>query len=227
MRLNDRLNEADHDRVTAAVTLAEATTDGEIVTIVAGASDRYHDVALHWAILAMLLVPALLAFRPTVAEHIYARLVDPWAQVAPTGALFGVALVLMVLVFLLARLVLAWMPLRIALTPGATRTRRVRARALILFRAGAEKRTRAKTGVLLYLSIAERRAEIVADAAIHARVPNETWGAAMAAVLAGVRDGRPADGMADAVAQIGAVLTEHFPRSDTDVNELPDRLIEL
>ncbi|TXC71697.1 hypothetical protein FSB78_12635 [Sphingomonas ginsenosidivorax] len=220
-----RLSNLDHDRVTAAVRAAERDTDGEIVTIVAAGSDRYHDVSLHYAVLAMLLVPALLAFRPGIADSIYARF-DPWDQ-APVGALFGIALILMVLVFLLVRLMLASDALRIAVSPGPTKTRRVRRRALVLFRAGAEKRTRASTGVLLYLSIAERRAEIIADAAIHSRVPNETWGEAMAAVLAGVRDDRPGDGMADAVVRIGLVLTEHFPRSGKPVNELPDRLIEL
>ena len=220
-----RLSNLDHDRVTAAVRAPETATDGEIVTIVAATSDRYHDVSLHYAVLAMLLVPALLASRPGVADAIYDRF-DPW-QAPPTGALFGIALVLMVLVFLLVRLVLAWAPLRLAVTPGPTKTRRVRRRALMLFRAGAEKRTRASTGVLLYLSIAEHRAEIIADDAIHSRVAPETWGEAMAAVIAGVRDDRPGDGMADAVARIGVVLTEHFPRSGKPVNELPDRLIEL
>ncbi len=222
-----RLSNLDHDRVTAAVRAAEAHTDGEIVTIVAASSDRYHDVALHYAVLAMLLVPAVLAFRPSVAENIHTRLVDPWAQTPPVGTLFGIALILMVLVFLLVRLLLAWAPLRLAVTPGPTKTRRVRRRALMLFRAGAEKRTRGSTGVLLYLSIGEHRAEIIADDAIHSRVAPETWGEAMAAVIAGVRDDRPGDGMADAVARIGAVLTEHFPRSGKPVNELPDRLIEL
>ncbi|BCA63934.1 membrane protein [Sphingomonas sp. HMP9] len=220
-----RLSDTDHDRVTAAVTQAETATTGEIVTIVAQASDSYHDVSLHWAVLGMLLTLALLAFWPVAADHIYA-LVDPWAQ-APQGALYVIALVLVTLVFLAIRLVLAWAPARLALTPGATKARRVRRRALLLFRAGAEKRTKSATGVLLYLSLAERRAEIIADEAIHSRVPNETWGAAMAAVLTGVRDDRPADGMADAVAQIGTVLAEHFPRRGTPINELPDRLIEL
>ena len=222
-----RLSNLDHDRVTAAVRAAETATDGEIVTIVAASSDRYHDVALHYAVLAMLLVPAVLAFRPSVAENIHTRLVDPWAQTPPVGTLFGIALILMVLVFLLVRLLLAWAPLRLAVTPGPTKTRRVRRRALMLFRAGAEKRTRGSTGVLLYLSIGEHRAEIIADDAIHSRVAPETWGEAMAAVIAGVRDDRPGDGMADAVARIGVVLTEHFPRSGKPVNELPDRLIEL
>jgi putative membrane protein len=222
-----RLSEADHGRVTAAVTQAETTTTGEIVTIVARQSDAYHDVSLQWSVLAMLLSLAVLALHPVAADQIYARLVDPWAQSAPQGALFAIALVLMTLVFLGMRLLLTIPALRLALTPGATKSRRVRRRAVMLYRAGAEKRTRGATGVLLYLSLAEHRAEIVADSGIHSRVPNEIWGAAMAAVLTAVRDDRPADGMADAVAQIGTVLAEHFPRTGAAINELPDRLIEL
>ena len=57
------LSEEDRDLVTAAVAAAERDSDGEIVTIVAARSDAYHDVALHYAVLAMLLVPAALGVR--------------------------------------------------------------------------------------------------------------------------------------------------------------------
>jgi putative membrane protein len=104
---------------------------------------------------------------------------------------------------------------------------RVRRQAIGLFRTAAEKRTKAKTGVLLYLSLEEHRAELIADEAIHSKVAPETWGEAMAALVGAVREGRPGDGMAEAVRQVGAVLAEHFPKSQADQNELPDRLIEL
>jgi putative membrane protein len=221
-----RLSEADHARVTAAVTEAERHTDGEIVTVVAGRSDAYHDVALHWAVLAMLLVLALLAWQPAPVEWLHARLVDAWSD-TPSRWYLTYALLLMALTFLLARVALALDALRLALTPGATKSRRVHARAMSLFRTAAEKRTRASTGVLLYLSLAEHRAEIIADEGIHAKVAQEVWGEAMAALVAAVKDGRPGDGMAEAVRQIGVVLAEHFPRSADDTNELPDRLVEL
>ncbi|HEY0270247.1 MAG TPA: hypothetical protein VGC10_04575, partial [Sphingomonas sp.] len=80
---------------------------------------------------------------------------------------------------------------------------------------------------LLYLSLAEHRAEIIADAAINAKVTPETWGDAMAALIDAVKDGRPGDGMVASIGKIGQVLAEHFPRSPDDTNELPDRLILL
>jgi len=143
-----------------------------------------------------------------------------------TCGLFSV-LIIETIVFLIVRYALAWAPLRMALTPKATRARRVRRRAIQYFKVGAERRTEARVGILLYLSLDERMAEIVADEAIHHAVPAERWGDAMAALVDEVRVGRPAHGMAAAVGQIGAILSENFPKTETDRNELPDRLIEL
>jgi putative membrane protein len=215
----------DQARVTAAVLAAEAATAGEIVTVVAARSDKYHDAALHWAVLAMLLVPAMLAWRPDWAMRASGLFGDGWTLPA-AGVPFVAALIAMTLAFLLVRLLLSFEPLRLALTPGWTKTRRVRRQAVALFRVGAERRTRGRTGVLIYLSLAEHRAEIIADAAIHDQVAEDVWAEAMAALLGPVRDGRAGDGLAAAVARVGAVLTEHFPREERDVNEIPDRLIE-
>lgn len=222
-----RLTPEDHDKVTAAVTAAELHTSGEIVTVVARASDAYHDVGLHWAVAAMLLSLAALAAFPAPIEHLHALHAGPWAEHPSTGMTIAIATIIAAVVFLIARYVLAIRPLRMALTPSATKTRRVRRRALDLFRTGAEKRTAGATGVLLYLSLDEHRAELIAEAAIHRRVSADIWGHAMAVLIGAVKDGRPADGMAAAVGEIGVVLAEHFPRADDDVNELPDRLIEL
>ena len=73
----------------------------------------------------------------------------------------------------------------------------------------------------------EHRAEIVADQPIAEIVPAEVWGEAMADMLAEIKDGKIAEGMAAGVRDVGKVLAEHFPRADDDQNELPDRLIEV
>ena len=216
----------DHAKVSAAVEAAERTTAGEIVTAVAARSDAYHDAALHWAVLAMLGVLAALAARPDWALAMWGLVGDRWTT-PPAGASLAVGLVLATLAFLIVRFALAWQPLGLALTPGATKTRRVRRQATMLFRIGAERRTRGRTGVLIYLSLAERRAEIIADAAIHDLVAPDVWGEAMRLLLADVRAGRPGDGLAAAVAAVGRVLATHFPRAEDDVNELPDRLVTL
>ena len=222
-----RLSEADHAAVTAAVARAERESDGEIVTVIAPRSDAYHDVGLHYAVLAVLLVPVALALMPAAWVDRGLGLILGWNAELARGLLMLMLVVLLALAFLIVRYALAWMPLRMALTPAATKNRRVRRRAVELFRVAAERRTHGRTGVLVYLSLIEHRAEIVADQAIHSRVEPDAWGDAMAVLIQGVKAGRPGDGMVQAIEKIGAVLAEQLPPSLGNPNELPDRLIEL
>ena len=217
----------DHRLVTEAVTRAEESSDAEIVTIVAEKSDSYHDVGLHYAVLAMLLVPAKIAFLPQSWIDWGLGLFLGWNAAPTRGLLMILLFVKLAAVFLIVRYALAYMPLRMALTPGSTKSRRVRRRAVEHFRVGAERRTAGRVGILLYLSMSEHRAEIVADEAIVGKVDPDLWGEAMADLVEEVKAGRPGAGMARAVEDMGAVLSEHFPKTDADRNELPDRLIEL
>jgi putative membrane protein len=141
--------------------------------------------------------------------------------------LLGIATALAIVKFLAAWALLHWQRLRFALIPAPIKTARALGRAIDLFKVGAERRTHGRTGILIYLSMREHRAEIVADEAIASKVPPETWGEAMTAMLVHIREDRVADGMIAAVEKVGTVLTEHFPRAEDDTNELPDRLIEL
>ena len=223
----NRLSAADHALVGAAVTEAERGTDGEIVTIVTDLSDSYHDAGLHWAVGATFLALALLAVFPGSIVAVLTWFGNGWAQDHAPGEMLMVVFAVLAVVFLAVRYLLAWMPLRLALTPRGTKARRVRRRAIRYFKVGAESRTRKKTGVLIYLSMGEHMAEIVVDAAVVKAVEPEVWGAAMAALIDEVRAGRPGAGLAAAVKAVGAVLAQHFPKDHEDPNELPDRLIEL
>lgn len=221
-----RLTEEEHVRVSAAVAAAEQGTSGELVLVVAPQSDRYADVALHYAVVAMLLLAGAMALRPDWLLALAAPLHRGWAE-ALGGAELAALMLGQAVVFLLVRLALAAEPLRLAVTPAGTKARRVRRRALALFRSAVERRTVDATGVLLYLSLAEHRAELIADSGIHHETRPEQWGEAMVALIDHVRAGRLADGMVEAVAQVGAILAAHHPPAPGDRNELPDRLIEL
>ena len=222
-----RLSDDDHAKVSAAIAAAEAQTNGEIVAVATPISDPYHDVALHWALIPLFAVLAWSAWRPSALQWWYDFLIGGWESEPTMSQLLTLLMVFAALKFIVALLILKWMPLRVALTPGATKERRVRRRAITIFRAAAERRTAGRTGILIYLSMAEHRAEIVADEAITKVTTPETWGEAMAALVDEVKQGRPADGIIAAIERVGVVLAEHFPRSATDKNEIPDKLIEL
>jgi putative membrane protein len=222
-----RLSEADHARVSAAIAAAEGTTAGEIVAVVTDISDPYHDVALHWSVLVLIAVLAWAAACPSCLEWWHDALLSGWRAEPSLRELLTFLMILAVAKFTVVLLILKYMPLRLLLTPGATKTRRVRRRALAVFKAAAERRTAGRTGILIYLSMGEHRAEIIGDAAITSVTTPETWGEAMADLIAHVKQGRIADGMVAAIEDIGVVLSEHFPRSAEDKNEIPDKLIEL
>ena len=221
------LSQADHELVSTAVAEAEAHTSGEIVTIVARRSDDYHDVGLSWAAGAIFIALSLMAAFPAHLRALLSMLLLDWEHELADWKLLMGLLALLILKFLLVRYLLAIMPLRMFVTPHATKARRVRRRAILLFRTTAEARTRGRTGVLIYLSLDEHRAEIVADRAINEKVASQAWGEAMATLIDAIRADRAGEGLAGAVRQVGVILAEHFPRADDDINELPDRLIEL
>lgn len=221
------MTDADRERVSAAVAQSEGSSAGEIVTILAERSDRYGDVALAWSAAVGLAALLALLLLPDFYLGIYERLTGGWVHEWTPRQVFGVAAIVVTLKFGATWLLLLWQPLRLFLTPTPIRHARVRARAVTCFRVGAERRTRGRTGILIYLSLAEHRAEIVADQSIASKVPAEVWGDAMAAMLAELKTGRLADGLIAAVERVGAVLAQHFPRADDDRNELPDRLIEV
>ena len=88
-------------------------------------------------------------------------------------------------------------------------------------------RTEHRTGVLIFASEEERYAEIVADAGINQKVPQDVWDNAVNALVTAIKAGRPADGFLAAIERCGAVLAVHFPPGALNRDELPDKLLEI
>ena len=227
IRKISQMSVSDHVLVTAAVADAEQHTSGEIVTIVTDLSDHYDDIAMAWASAVAFLALVIYATFPDFYIGLITRLSGGWGHEYTTGEYVALLVTAVALKWVGTWLILKWTPLRMALTPKAKKLARVRNRAISLFKVGTESKTQARTGVLLYLSMKEHRAEIVADEAIASKVAPEVWGDAMVALLDQVKAGNPGAGVAAAVAQMGLVLAEHFPKGSINPNELPDRLIEL
>lgn len=221
------LTQDDHTRISVAVAQAELHSCGEIVTVLADRSDGYTDIQLAWSAAASLLALCALVIAPDFFLGLYDGVFADWGHEWTPRAIISLAAVFAALKFGAVFLLQFWQPLKFLLIPPPVKTARVHERAIRAFRIGAERRTAGRTGVLIYLSMREHRAEIVADEAIATKVDPEVWGDAMQAMLAHVREGRVADGMIAATDKVGAILAPHFPRADDDHNELPDRLIEV
>jgi putative membrane protein len=201
------ISQADNARVAAAIRAAEQKTSGEIFCVIARHSSDYRLIPIIWAALFALTVPlALIYLTSWRVTLIYA------VQLA---------------VFVVAALVLSHPRLRFRVVPRRLRHERAHAEAMRQFWAQGLHLTEERTGVLIFASAAERYAEIIADTGIYREVGVHVWDDAMAALIAGIKDGRPGDGFVAAVEQCGAVLAKHFPPGAIRRDELPNKLVEI
>jgi putative membrane protein len=197
------LTREDHEAVSAAILQAEQRTCGQIVCVMAHASSDYAYIPILWASALALLVPwPFIAFTQWSVQWIY---------------------LLQIAVFIIAGLVFSWMPLRLMLVPRSARRAQAHRAALEQFVVRRIAHTKNRCGVLIFVSLAEHYARIIADEGIAQKVPNAEWQAAIDALTAHMRDGRIAAGFVAAIERCGAVLAAHAP-PDGSPNTLPDRL---
>ena len=197
------LTSDDHAAVAAAIREAEKRSCGQIVCVLAHASSAYAHVPILWSSLLALFTPwPLIYFTPWSVQRIFL------AQL---------------IVFLVAAVAFSWAPLRILLVPRALQRTRAHRAALEQFVLRGISRTRNRCGVLIFVSLAEHYARIVADQGVAQKVHASEWQAAIDALTMHMRDGRIAAGFIAAIERCGGVLAEHAP-PDGAANELPDRL---
>ena len=201
------LSKDDMTRIGAAITAAESRTSGEIVAVVARESSTYLYAPFMWAALLALLVPwPLIYFTWVSVQKIY---------------------VVQMAVFLFLLFLFLVRPVRFWLVPASVKRARAHRRAVEQFLAQDLHTTTGRTGVMIFVSVAERYAEVLADTGIDKKVAQGTWKMIVDDLTALIGDGQPADGFIKAIEEAGHHLAKHFPPAVPDPNELPDHLIVL
>lgn len=217
-------------RIAAAIAAAESRTSGEVFCVLAREVSSYRDISLGWAAAAAMLLPLgliPLGFDPAWIPG----LGDGWqaAHLSSTDVLVGQSLAAYVLVqaavFLTVFLLTSVPAVRRRVTPRAVRRARVRRAAVEQFLAHGLHVTAARTGVLIFAALSEHQVEVIADEGIHARVDQDVWADAAAALAEGLKRGDSAGGFEAAIGLCGGVLAEHFPPGPENPNELADRLV--
>ena len=135
--------------------------------------------------------------------------------------------VIQLAVFAALAAVLHYEPLRLMLVPRPVMHQRAHRRAMQQFVAQNIYTTPGHTGVLLFVSVAERYAEIVTDAGIAAKVPGTEWQDIIARLTAEIGGGKAGKGMVQAVLRVGEHLAAHFPAPANKPNALPNHLVML
>lgn len=198
---------AEKAHIAQAIAASEEKSAGEIFCVIAHASSGYHLVPVAWSALIALVVPLPLIYFTSL----------------PAGLIYLAQL----LAFIVAGVILSLPPIRFRIVPRRAMRERAHVEAMRQFLAQGLHLTERRTGVLIFLSVAEHYAEIVADAGINAKVAPAVWQDAVAVAVEAIKDGRIGDGLVAAVERCGAVLAEHFPPGAINRDEVPNKVVEM
>ncbi|MGJ0508805.1 MAG: TPM domain-containing protein [Methylocystis sp.] len=198
-----RLTTQDLDCIVDAIGRAEQRTSGEIVCALARRASDYAYVPPLWAAFFALVSPWPLAvFTDMSAKAIYA------AQIA---------------VFVASALIVSWPPIRLKLTPRLVKKRRAERAAVEKFFSHNVAGTRGRTGVLIFVSFAERYARIIADEGLDGRISDAEWQAALEPMLTCLGQGRCAEGFVLSIDACAGLLARVAPPAG-EGDELPNRI---
>jgi putative membrane protein len=220
------LTPEDHQRITAAVATAEEGSSGDIFCVLAGEVSSYREVPIAWGAAAALLIPPAvmaLAFRPlfeAITGGVWTAGQAGALRDQLAMALTGYA-ILQILLFAVVALVTSLAPVRRLVTPRFLKRHRVKKAAYHHFVAAHSHVRDSETGVLIFVALVERQVEVLADAAIHAKVGDAVWVSVANAVQAGMKEPDPTAGIEKAIAVCGEALKAHFPSTSIRVAHAP------
>ena len=197
------------DDIRLAVQDLEKSSEGEMVCVIAPSSAHYILFPLLWAALVALTLPVL----NTVA-HTASGL--PLITFSAQGLAFGILAALFALT-----------PLRACVTPRRVRDGICNRAAFEQFYSRELHKTKNGTGVLLYVSVAERFVGFLGDGGVRARIKEAEWAPVIDAAVAELRKGKVREGYLAAIKGAKELLVRNFPQQRAPVNELDDHLIEL
>lgn len=201
-----QLTSQDMELIKAAIADAEKNTTGEIVPVLARRSSTVGHVPL--------MVLALFAIVLAAAAGMWHFPIWIWS-------IFFVAIVLSSRFLSRLDVTQRW------LTADIDEIQQVEQLAELTFYRKNIGQTRGATGILLFVSLMEHRAVVLADKGISQKLPPETWNEIVDLLVTGAKQKRLASGFIEAIQRCGQILAEHYPANQENPNELYDQLLIL
>ena len=228
------LTQEDHNRIAAAITAAEARTSGEIYCIVAHSVATYRWIPVTLAAVAVLLTPLAVSLF-ALDLHRWPLLGADWTSGNLTTADADAALktglrvlsLLQIAVFVIVAAITWPHRIRLWLTPPPMRRQKVLHAARSQFLAQGLQATTERTGLMLFIAMAERQAVLIADEGINSKVEQDVWDNTVAGLTKAAGAGRIVEGLVAAIGQSGDILAAHFPPESQPLDQLPNRVVEL
>jgi putative membrane protein len=202
------LTKNEQQQIVECVKQVETTTSGEIVPVIADSSHHYPSAeSLGSLFFAMILALGICQLWGHT---------DMWAFLA---VFLGLNLVF--------RIVLRHAPALKRPFIGKQRMEdEVAEGALSAFYANNLHRTRDETGIIIYVSVYERKVQVLADKGINDKLDPQIWEEVVGIVTKGIRENKPAEGICAAVRRCGELVHKEFPIKADDTDELPNLIID-
>ncbi|MES3038518.1 MAG: TPM domain-containing protein [Bdellovibrionota bacterium] len=108
--------------------------------------------------------------------------------------------------------------------PNHDELRCVEQRAELEFHRQNVRHTHGETGILIFISVMERKAVVLADKAVAELCPRDTWEKMVADLLQNLKAGKWSEGLEKSIHHAGEILAEKFPLQSNDKNELTNHL---
>ena len=201
------LTEHEQRKVAEAIARVERETDAELVTVLAARADDYTYIPLLWASLLALVVPGVVHYL-TGALTLNLLLMVQWSSFVVLCLLFRIPAI------------------TTRLIPRSVRHWRASNLARRQFLEQNLHHTVGSTGVLIFVSEAERYVEILVDEGISKRLDNQSWEVIVATFTRQVKQGQTLQGFVTCIEACGELLKVHVPATQQK-NELPNRLVVL
>ncbi len=198
---------SEQQQVAEAIDRVERETDAELVTVLAEQADDYRYIPLLWAGLIALVVPGAALFF-TTALSAWQLLLVQWAS-----------FIVLALVFRLPSLTTRLIPRQVRHWRACNLARRQFIECNL-------HHTEGGTGILIFVSEAERYVEILVDRGIASRIDNGAWEAIVANFTERVHDGQVLEGFLGCIEACGSLLKQHLPATQVR-NQLPNRLVMI
>jgi putative membrane protein len=221
-RASEFFTESERAAIESAILETEGKTSAEVVVAVGTASGRYdraEDIVGLW--LAMITLVVTYFVLPFPEE------VPDWGWSLLHGRILVLVVAAVVAFFVGAMVASRWLALRRLFTPAVQMRDEASLRARQVFYDSRVHHTTGATGLLIFLSLYERQTVVLADQAVLAKIPQAMVDELCRTITEGLRDGRGAASVCEAVREAGNALAPVLPRAEGDVDELANRVVIL
>jgi putative membrane protein len=218
MRLKS-FSEKDSQKIAEATKTAEMKTSGEIFTVLTQECDDYHGNVFIVSIIPYLLVTAFII----IFSGTFITVLQGMVWEIEQDSLVFMAVIIPLIFFVVFYVLFSIPMLKYNIISKNRMRKEVRLHAESAFFRHGITATEGATGVLIFISMFERRVELLVDYKIQQKISNDKWEEVVLNIIKGIQSDNFVEVLGAEIIRCGDILSNDFPREMDDVDELDNK----